>query len=38
MSGSNGDILIKTEDLWKTYQMGAEEIHALQASASRYAG
>jgi putative ABC transport system ATP-binding protein len=37
MSGSNGksgdaesDILIKIEDLWKTYQMGAEEIHALR--------
>ena len=35
MTGGNGsdgkaDILIKTEDLWKTYQMGAEEIHALR--------
>ncbi len=34
MSGSNGntgnDILIKTEELWKTYIMGAEEIHALR--------
>jgi putative ABC transport system ATP-binding protein len=34
MSGNNGnsstDILIKTEDLWKTYVMGAEEIHALR--------
>lgn len=34
MSGSNGnsnnDILIKTEDLWKTYVMGAEEVHALR--------
>ena len=37
MSGENGDsgnssnnILIKTEDLWKTYYMGAEEIHALR--------
>jgi putative ABC transport system ATP-binding protein len=37
MSGTNGnnkntgnDILIKIEDLWKTYQMGAEEIHALR--------
>jgi len=33
--GSNGehgqnDILIRTEDLWKTYVMGAEEIHALR--------
>lgn len=26
----NNDILIKTEDLCKTYHMGAEEIHALQ--------
>ncbi|HYK88103.1 MAG TPA: ABC transporter ATP-binding protein [Acidobacteriota bacterium] len=35
MSGTNGntgqnDVLIKTEDLWKTYVMGAEEIHALR--------
>ncbi|MBP1623885.1 MAG: macB 12 [Acidobacteria bacterium] len=37
MSGTNGnsaiadsEILIKIEDLWKTYQMGAEEIHALR--------
>ncbi len=35
MSGTNGntgqnDVLIKTEDLWKTYIMGAEEIHALR--------
>jgi putative ABC transport system ATP-binding protein len=33
MSGDNGDkndTLIKTEDLWKTYVMGAEEIHALR--------
>src|SRR5512137_2730702 len=37
MSGSNGnsavadnDNLIQIEDLWKTYQMGAEEIHALR--------
>jgi len=34
MSGNNGDtgreVLIKTEELWKTYVMGAEEIHALQ--------
>ncbi len=34
MSGSNGDsdkdVLIKTEDLWKTYVMGAEEVHALR--------
>ena len=37
MSGTNGngtntgsDGLIKMEDLWKTYQMGSEEIHALR--------
>jgi putative ABC transport system ATP-binding protein len=35
MSGTNGsstgsDILIQIEELWKTYQMGAEEIHALR--------
>jgi putative ABC transport system ATP-binding protein len=37
MSGTNGnsantgsDVLIDIEDLWKTYQMGAEEIHALR--------
>ncbi len=35
MSGTDGntgqsDVLIKTEDLWKTYVMGAEEIHALR--------
>jgi putative ABC transport system ATP-binding protein len=37
MSGTNGNsvdldsnILIKIDDLWKTYQMGAEEIHALR--------
>lgn len=37
MSGTNGNsantdsnILIAIEDLWKTYQMGAEEIHALR--------
>jgi putative ABC transport system ATP-binding protein len=36
-SGVNGggtgapiDILIEIEDLWKTYQMGSEEIHALR--------
>ena len=22
--------VIRTEDLWKTYQMGAEEVHALR--------
>jgi putative ABC transport system ATP-binding protein len=35
MSGSNGDtkkvdILIRTEDLKKTYQMGSEQVHALR--------
>jgi len=32
MSATNNgkEVLIKTEDLWKTYQMGAEEIHALR--------
>jgi putative ABC transport system ATP-binding protein len=37
MSGTNGnsvksnsEVLIEIEDLWKTYQMGAEEIHALR--------
>jgi putative ABC transport system ATP-binding protein len=36
MSGSNGkdkekaDILIRTEDLVKTYQMGSEQVHALR--------
>jgi putative ABC transport system ATP-binding protein len=35
MSGTNGqnaneDALIHIEDLWKTYQMGSEEIHALR--------
>ncbi len=33
MGGDNGGseiVMIKTEDLWKTYQMGAEEIHALR--------
>jgi putative ABC transport system ATP-binding protein len=27
---ADGDFLIHIEDLWKTYQMGAEEIHALR--------
>jgi putative ABC transport system ATP-binding protein len=37
MSGTNGseaavknNIMIQIEDLWKTYQMGTEEIHALR--------
>ncbi len=29
MSQTNG-IIIKTEDLWKTYEMGSEQIHALR--------
>jgi putative ABC transport system ATP-binding protein len=29
MSTPNG-IIIKTEDLWKTYEMGSEQIHALR--------
>lgn len=27
---AGGDSVIRTEDLWKTYQMGAEEVHALR--------
>jgi putative ABC transport system ATP-binding protein len=33
MSGTNGgssDVMIRTENLWKTYQMGTEQIHALR--------
>jgi len=30
MSADGSNILIQIEDLWKTYQMGAEEIHALR--------
>src|SRR5881296_4454284 len=32
MSATNNgkEVLIRTENLWKTYQMGAEEIHALR--------
>ena len=33
MSGNNNgnsDVLIQTDELWKTYQMGAEEVHALR--------
>jgi putative ABC transport system ATP-binding protein len=36
MTGNNGngappeDVLIKTDDLWKTYVMGAEKVHALR--------
>ena len=29
-ASSNNDNMILIEDLWKTYQMGAEEIHALR--------
>jgi putative ABC transport system ATP-binding protein len=29
-SDSNAEVMIRTEDLWKTYQMGAEEVHALR--------
>jgi putative ABC transport system ATP-binding protein len=28
--GSDNNVLIDIEDLWKTYQMGSEEIHALR--------
>jgi len=27
---ASADSVIRTEDLWKTYQMGAEEVHALR--------
>src|SRR6266496_1919569 len=30
ISGNGNEVLIRTENLWKTYRMGAEEIHALQ--------
>src|ERR687885_2195514 len=26
----DNDVLIQTEDLWKTYEMGSTEVHALQ--------
>ncbi len=29
-AGAQNEILIEIEDLWKTYQMGSEEIHALR--------
>jgi putative ABC transport system ATP-binding protein len=29
-ASANGDAIIRAEDLWRTYQMGAEEIHALR--------
>jgi len=28
--GNGNEVLIRTENLWKTYRMGAEEIHALR--------
>jgi len=31
MSQHNNNALIRTDDLWKTYQMGSETIHALRA-------
>ena len=30
INGSDNNVLIEIEDLWKTYQMGSEEIHALR--------
>ena len=27
---SSAEIIIRTDDLWKTYEMGATEVHALQ--------
>ena len=27
---ADNDVLIQTEDLWKTYEMGSNEVHALQ--------
>ena len=30
ISGNGNEVLIRTENLWKTYRMGAEEIHALR--------
>jgi putative ABC transport system ATP-binding protein len=29
-TGSDSNVLMEIEDLWKTYQMGSEEIHALR--------
>src|SRR5438128_667562 len=29
MAGGTNDILIRTENLWKTYQMGSSQVHAL---------
>ena len=30
-------IVIQTEDLWKTYEMGAEKLHALRGVTSKFA-
>jgi putative ABC transport system ATP-binding protein len=30
MVNNDNDVLIRTEDLWKTYEMGSTEVHALQ--------
>src|SRR5438034_6865342 len=30
IGGNGNEVLIRTENLWKTYRMGAEEIHALR--------
>jgi putative ABC transport system ATP-binding protein len=27
---NEAEVLIRTEDLWKTYEMGSTEVHALQ--------
>ena len=29
-------IVIQTEDLWKTYEMGVERLHALRESRSKF--
>ena len=29
---------IRTEDLWKTYEMGAEQVHALRGVSWTFAG
>jgi len=34
-SATPGDPIIRAEDLWRTYQMGAEEIHALRGVSFR---
>jgi hypothetical protein len=30
MAGVANDILIRTESLWKTYEMGSTQVHALR--------